>query len=93
MSFYYGIKLNSSRFESYFCFSCAALSKDETSKQNQTGRAVIMDHYDNLNQYSKDEILSYIGYSDEYLNKLEPNGNIPSEKHINHCSGGYAVRK
>lgn len=71
----------------FVSFIVTALSKDEPDSQHQNGNAVIMDEYDKSDRYSDDKRFPYNGYSDEYLDRLEPNGNIPSDKHIDRYTG------
>ena len=70
-----------------FCRYFIALSKDETENQHRNGGTVIVEHFDKSNPYPTNKILSYNGYSDEYLNRLESKRNIPSDKRIDRYCG------
>ncbi len=71
--------------QNQYLFLLSALSKDEQDNHQNVG--IIVEQYDKSNRFSNDKRLHYNGYSDEYLDRLEPNGNLPLDKHIDRYSG------
>ncbi|XKL69419.1 hypothetical protein PGB90_007188 [Kerria lacca] len=65
-------------------YTVVSLSKDE--HDNHVDADIIVDQYDKANRLSSGKRFSCNGYSDEYLDRLEPNGNIQTEKHIDRYS-------
>lgn len=68
----------------------SALSKDEAD--NQQNGTVILDQCDKSNGFPNDKRLHFNGYSEEFLDRLEPNGNLPIDKHIDRYTGRCARR-
>lgn len=65
-------------------FGRLSLSKDEAD--NQQNGTVILDQCDKSNGFPNDKRLHFNGYSEEFLDRLEANGNLPIDKHIDRYS-------